>query len=473
MLISIATQQLIGQLCTFIGLLLAGCVCWQSHSVWQRRQRLQDLSVLVLAGSYLIYLLVMLTVKQLSVQHAVEATPDFAFEVYVGNVGFQLLAVAIGYFLLLTAATAQRWVYLLLTIQAVFGLMVLTLAFRLGSSFATLALFNTYVLWVVPNLCSAAITTAVVLRAAWRSRSTSGWLAFNSCLMGFALYANHLLVGDKSIRTDLVSQLAFAVVLWVVWRITSVGNVNGVHPSTLSAEFQQSANIGLLSDFGPLPATTAAAEEAVTRERRRIGQDLHDGVASQLVTLLSTLNTALPNDQRMALALEKCLVDLKMTVDTLDASSNNVLDALGCLRYRVQHSLDKLGICMSWRVEVRDELAAVRGDAAMHILRIAQESLSNVMVHARASSVEVVCRYEAESDMLLLEIRDNGRGFVQKSQGVLRPASVAGSANAQCLGKGLGNMRSRAKSAGGELTISSKLGTGTRVRLRLPINSTA
>ena len=175
----------------------------------------------------------------------------------------------------------------------------------------------------------------------------------------------------------------------------------------------------------------------------------------------------------MALALEKCLVDLKMTVDTLDASSNNVLDALGCLRYRIQHSLDKLGICMSWRVEVRDELAAVRGDAAMHILRIAQESLSNVMVHARASSVEVVCRYEAESDMLLLEIRDNGRGFAQKSQGVLRPASVAGSANAQCLGKGLGNMRSRAKSAGGELTISSKLGTGTRVRLRLPINSTA
>ena len=171
----------------------------------------------------------------------------------------------------------------------------------------------------------------------------------------------------------------------------------------------------------------------------------------------------------MALALEKCLIDLKMTVDILDASSDNVLDLLGRLRYRIQHSLDKLGIQMFWRVQVRGELAAVRGEVALHTLRIAQESLSNVMIHAHASAVEVVCRYVDDTGMLLLEIRDNGRGIGRRVDGNVERESQSDEESTLFLGKGLANMRNRAKSVGGELTISSKLGAGTRVRLQLPL----
>lgn len=475
-MISVSGQQLIGQLCALAGMALAGCVCWQSRRLWLRQQRLQDLSVLVLAGAWLAYLVIMTGIKEISARSSTDHAQGFVTQVYVEHMGLQLLAVAVGGFLLLTTGIARGWVYVMLTAQALFGLAVLSWRpWDMADTFKNFAASSAYLLWVVPNLCGAVATTAVILRAAWRTRSAAGWLAFSSCLMGLALCADQLLVDDKSVRTGTVSQLAFALFLWVVWRITA--NQSRTAPSAgVLAEFPQSGNMILLSDFGSPPNAAAAALAAVAQERRRIGQDLHDGVASQLVTLLCTLDSALPKDQRMALALEKCLVDLKMTVDALDASTDNILDALGRLRYRVQHSLDKLGIQMLWRVEVRDELAAVRGDAALHTLRIAQESLSNVMMHAHASAVEVVCRYLAETDTLLLEVRDNGCGIARHrgaASGSAGQAGQSGFIGTQPSGKGLINMRNRAKSMGGELTISSKLGAGTRVRLQLPIQGAA
>ncbi len=476
-MISFSGQQLIGQLCALAGMSFAGCVCLQSYRTWQRQQLLQDLSVLVLAGAWLAYLVIMTGIKEVSVRSSTGQAQGFVAQVYVEHIGLQLLAVAVSGFLLLTTGIAWGWVYVMLTVQALFGLAVLSWRpWDLANTFTNFAASSAYPLWVVPNLCGATATTAVILRAAWRTRSAANWLAFSGCLMGLALCADQLLVGDKSVRTATMSQLAFALFLWVVWRITANQSRTVAPRAGALAEFPQSGNMTLLSDFGSLPNAASAALAAVAQERRRIGQDLHDGVASQLVTLLSTLDSALPKDQRMALALEKCLVDLKMTVDALDASTDNILDALGRLRYRVQHSLDKLGIQMLWRVEVRDELAAVRGDAALHTLRIAQESLSNVMVHAQASAVEVVCRYLTETDTLLLEVRDNGCGIARHrgaASGSAGQTELSGFIGTPPSGKGLINMRNRAKSMGGQLTISSKLGAGTRVRLQLPVRGAA
>lgn len=463
-----SVQQLAGQLCIAAGMVLASCVCWQSHKAWQRGQALQDFSVLVLAGTCLVYLAVTVTVRQFGAPHVESpATSGFEGQIYLGHMCLQLLAVALGYFLLLTASINQRWVYVMLAVQATVGVVMLALSgLDAGTNLAT---SNTFLWWLTLNLCGACVATAVILRAALCLRSTAGWLAFVGCLMGLSLLAEQLLMSGQHFRSGMTSQLTYALVLWVTWRATCRENSHDAQHAYSPAEFPHTTTMALLSESEPLPDAAAASAVAVTRERRRIGQDLHDGVASQLVTLLSTLDSALPNDQRMALALEKCLIDLKMTVDILDASNDNVLDLLGRLRYRIQHSLDKLGIQMVWRVQVRDELAAVRGEVALHTLRIAQESLSNVMVHAHASAVEVVCRYVCETGMLLLEIRDNGKGIGTRSDGGLARHSQSDGAATLPLGKGLINMRNRAKSVGGKLTISSKLGAGTRVRLQLPL----
>ena len=78
-----------------------------------------------------------------------------------------------------------------------------------------------------------------------------------------------------------------------------------------------------------------------------------------------------------------------------------------------------------------------------------------------------------EKKMLLLEVRDNGRGLAKRVDGGGAPTGQAGYAGIPHLGKGLANMRNRAKSVGGELTISSKLGAGTRVRLQVPVHGAA
>jgi signal transduction histidine kinase len=100
------------------------------------------------------------------------------------------------------------------------------------------------------------------------------------------------------------------------------------------------------------------------------------------------------------------------------------------------------------------ELSEVECDQQTRIalLRCTQEALANVRKHAGASTVSVVLtRHPGGVD---LEITDDGRGFV-----------VAGSH-----GFGLDGMRKRLAELGGELTVTSSPGYGTRILATLPAN---
>ncbi|UUZ75959.1 histidine kinase [Polaromonas sp. P1(28)-13] len=245
----------------------------------------------------------------------------------------------------------------------------------------------------------------------------------------------------------------YAAFLLVMWHLIKQRVERPDQHLSMMSDFQSSANLDALTGYGEAHDIAASA---VANERHRIAQDLHDGVGSQIVNILSSLDSHSPEQLAVTLALEQCLADLKMTVDAIDGANDNALEALGRLRYRVQHSLDKLGIRMLWKVEICGELEAVRGEQAQQVLRIAQECLTNVMRHANASTVGVVFRYMPETNSLVLEVRDNGQGIVRSR--VRRTA-----------GKGLEGMRRRAQAVGGELLISSKTGAGTRVRFTLPL----
>ena len=139
------------------------------------------------------------------------------------------------------------------------------------------------------------------------------------------------------------------------------------------------------------------------------------------------------------------------TTDAADAGC--LTEALERLRAQVQPSVDKLGIHLSWRVEQREEFQALTGPVARQALHIAQEGLANVVQHARASRAEVVCRYVPEHGTLVMEVRDNGRGM-HKQHGARA---------------GLKSMRRAAERLGGDLSLASKQGAGTRVRLTLAL----
>jgi two-component system sensor histidine kinase DegS len=89
------------------------------------------------------------------------------------------------------------------------------------------------------------------------------------------------------------------------------------------------------------------------------------------------------------------------------------------------------------------------------VFRIVQEALANVLAHSGATQVRV--RIERVAEQLRLEVRDNGRGFVQTEEAGLKRRQL-----------GLVGMYDRAKLVGGQLQIFSEPHKGTRVVLTVP-----
>jgi signal transduction histidine kinase len=443
-----------------LGLVIASWVFTKARQGWRRTQNPIDLAMQVTSAVWALHLIVVTGAKLVTLRQ-----PNWEPGTnYLEHVGLQALVLSLGYLMLSMAGVPRSRVYLLLPIQALAGLAALHWhPLLLLETFAQFDRSTAYKVWIGVNLLASALLTSAVARQAYTTHSNASWLALSACLMGFGLCIDQLILASHGQQVGFLVQPIYALFLLVVWQVslrkegqnTAIGRA-----ATFSRDFPLSVDMELLSDFGPAPDVAAVA---VAQERRRIGQDLHDGVASQLVNILSSLDTKTPQNHAVSQAIEQCLVDLKLTVDALDSANDTVVDALGRLRYRVQHSLDKLGIRMSWRVELRDELEAVQGDTAQHALRIAQEAISNAMLHARASAIEVVCRFVPENANMVLEIRDNGKGMTDRTN------AKAADTGSERRGKGLSNMRHRAKTIGGQLSVSSKLGQGTRVRLMLPM----
>ncbi len=433
-----------------VGLALALLALWRSGASWLRYRNPVDVALSVAALMWLSHLVVSTAVIYVG-------SPQQA--AYVTHVGLQLLLISVGFFLLTVAGMITTEIYLLLAVQAVVGSAALYWSHWGGSAQA-----QAHQIWIATNLWSGILLTLAVAHRVYVNRSYKCWLALAGSIVGFGISIDHVFLAPEAEVIATLWRLFYAAFLLVVWHLV-VHRVGPSNPQYIPSTDSQNStgfesNTGFESITGFWHDQEVAAS-AVAIERRRIAQDLHDGVASQIVSILSSLDSHTPQQQAVALALEQCLLDLKMAVDAIDSVDDNVIEALGSLRYRVQHSLDKLGIRMAWKVEICDELEAVRGVQAQQVLRIAQECLSNVMRHANASAVKVICRFVPETKSLLMEVRDNGQGITTSKDG------------GRGAGKGLKGMRRRAQAMGGELVISSKAGAGTRVRLSLPATANA
>ena len=105
--------------------------------------------------------------------------------------------------------------------------------------------------------------------------------------------------------------------------------------------------------------------------------------------------------------------------------------------------------CLNFEGEIRLPPEIEEG-----LYRIAQEALNNVLKHAQAHSITVSLRHVAHQRIVVLEIADDGLGFdpaVARDQG----------------GMGLRGMEERAAQFGGQLTIQSRPGAGTSVRVEV------
>ncbi len=206
------------------------------------------------------------------------------------------------------------------------------------------------------------------------------------------------------------------------------------------------------------------AQLAVLEERQRIGMDLHDGVIQSIYAVGLTLEYARGQlidgdasgaDERIQAAMEALnttIRDIRAYILDLRPRRFGGDDLVEGLR-RLLAEFKANTLMM---VEFNSDPAAndaLTAEARRALFLIAQESLSNVARHSRASRVEasLVCA----ANTVQLTIADNGRGF--------DPTRTK-----HALGHGLSNMRDRAQAIGGEVSIVSPPNGGTAVHISVP-----
>ncbi|MEV4835075.1 sensor histidine kinase [Nonomuraea sp. NPDC049486] len=203
--------------------------------------------------------------------------------------------------------------------------------------------------------------------------------------------------------------------------------------------------------------STAAAHALAAQEgeRQRIARELHDEIGQSLTVVLLGLKRAVD------LAPEELREELHNIQETVRGSLDEVRQVARRLRPGM---LEDLGLIASLNALAADfgemsdahvtrrlesQLPELGEEAELVVYRIAQEGLTNVARHARATEVELsLCR---RPDGVVLTIADNGRGGPMTE------------------GTGVRGMRERALLIGARLTITSPPGGGTTVRLAIPV----
>ncbi len=196
-------------------------------------------------------------------------------------------------------------------------------------------------------------------------------------------------------------------------------------------------------------------------ERRRLGQDVHDGVCQQLTGALlrcHALERQVERDEAMRIEdLEALSALIEEAIDEahavakglwpLEPDPDALAPALRSLAKRAQGTgTVRCEFVAAGNVRVDDPATA------RHLYRIAQEALSNAVCHARAS--RIVVELNGDDNRLLLQVQDDGIG---------PPARIPGD------GLGLRTMTYRAQMLEGELIVeAAAAGRGTRVVCRIP-----
>lgn len=199
-------------------------------------------------------------------------------------------------------------------------------------------------------------------------------------------------------------------------------------------------------------ARALSAQEA---ERHRIAQELHDEVGQSLTVVLLGLKGV---ESR---APEHLVAELAAVREQARTGLDDVRRVARRLRPGV---LEDLGLTSALAALATDfsahspaavrrsfapGLPALSPEAEVVVYRVAQEALTNAARHADAQEVELSLRQRGDS--LVLEVRDDGRGFSGLTEG-----------------SGLMGMRERAALVRAELSVISQPRTGTTVRLRVP-----
>ena len=238
----------------------------------------------------------------------------------------------------------------------------------------------------------------------------------------------------------------------------------------LAQLFASHAAIALVNSELHSKASVREREAAVAAERERAVRDVHETVGRHLATLLLSLERAerasRQEDSRQAMTTyigtaktiaSDALAETRRTVLGMDpvALSGRTLDEAIAFELAWVEAMSGAAT----QLTVIGEARPLAPEIAHQAFKIVQEALSNVVTHARATTVRAGLIYDPGA--LVVVVEDDGRGF-----DLAAAHGDHATLPSRCLG--LHGMTSRATHLGGELHIDTTPRWGTRVRATLP-----
>lgn len=197
-------------------------------------------------------------------------------------------------------------------------------------------------------------------------------------------------------------------------------------------------------------------------ERQRLASELHDGIGQDLLLLkkqaLMLLNKA-DQDSKQHVRLKSMSGSISASLEDARAAISE-LHPYELKRLGLAEALEAIArrISETHSLQIEFESPPLQGacsaETEVHLFRIVQEALTNIVKHSSASRVKIrIVRHET---LLRIEIEDDGKGFDDSNRG--------GSD-----GTGLAASRERARWIGGEYSIHSTPGKGTTITITVPL----
>jgi Signal transduction histidine kinase len=193
-------------------------------------------------------------------------------------------------------------------------------------------------------------------------------------------------------------------------------------------------------------------------ERKRVAQDLHDGLGGILAGIKMNLSKIEDNGDSTNLALEQVQNKIDYSLVELRRIARNMMPE-SLLKFGINTGLKDL--CELYRTpetQIEYESFQIEEDIPQQnqltIYRIVQELLSNAIKHSKASMVLVQC--SQNQDRLFITVEDNGKGFDVDTNGLYS-------------GMGLDNIRNRVSYLDGRIEINSVPGEGTIINIELDV----
>jgi PAS domain S-box-containing protein len=204
---------------------------------------------------------------------------------------------------------------------------------------------------------------------------------------------------------------------------------------------------------------------AQDEERRKVSRELHDGIGtyvSGLSLALGKMRTFLddknPEHQKVVTEcrelIQAAAAEIRSISYLLHPPTMEEMGLGSSLEWLVRGFSSRSGITIS--LQLAEDIGRLKAETELTIFRVTQEALDNVYRHSGSSIAAV--RLFRESEEIVLEVADEGRGMEPPAVGAVPDGTV-----------GISGMRERVEELGGKFSIESVAGAGCTVRAALPL----